>query len=83
VYRPRTVAIVLTDAKLPDWIDAHPKETAAFMKAVKRGTDYMFADPVVAWAKYCEFKASIMSLEKKCKLLLTKTGVPLFTASLR
>ena len=55
---------MLTDAKLPDWIDAHPKETAAFMKAVKRGTDYMFADPVVAWAKYCEFKASIMSLEK-------------------
>ncbi|KAJ9094737.1 protein phosphatase regulator pig1 [Naganishia friedmannii] len=41
------------------WIDAHLKETAAFMKAVKRGTDYMFADPVAAWAKYCDFKPAM------------------------
>ncbi|KAJ9105054.1 protein phosphatase regulator pig1 [Naganishia cerealis] len=41
---------------LIDWIDAHPTETAAFMKAVKRGADYMFADPIAAWAKYCDSK---------------------------
>ncbi len=44
------------DPNAADWLSAHPKEAAAFMKAVKRGSDYMFAAPVAAWSKYCEFK---------------------------
>ena len=39
-----------------NWIDAHPKETAAVMKAIKRGTDFMLANPVAAWKRYVEFK---------------------------
>jgi len=39
-----------------DWLAAHPKEAAAFMRAVKAGADDMFADPRGSWGEYCKVK---------------------------
>ncbi|KAG8745168.1 glycylpeptide N-tetradecanoyltransferase [Ceratobasidium sp. 414] len=39
-----------------NFLTTHKKEAAAFMRAVKRAADDMFADPKAAWAAYCEFK---------------------------
>ncbi|KAF8740234.1 NMT1/THI5 like, partial [Rhizoctonia solani] len=39
-----------------DFLNTHKSEAAAFMRAVKRATDEMFADPKAAWDAFCEFK---------------------------
>ncbi|KAI9630173.1 hypothetical protein KEM48_012206 [Puccinia striiformis f. sp. tritici PST-130] len=42
-----------------DWLNAHPKEAGAFMRAVKAGADDMFADPRGGWAEYCKVKPAM------------------------
>ncbi|QRW12596.1 hypothetical protein RhiLY_11595 [Ceratobasidium sp. AG-Ba] len=39
-----------------NFLATRKKEAAAFMRAVKRAADDMFADPKAAWAAYCDFK---------------------------
>jgi len=41
------------------WLAAHPEETKAFMRAIKRGADDLFADPKAAWAEYCRIKPAM------------------------
>ncbi|KAI9617268.1 hypothetical protein H4Q26_013137 [Puccinia striiformis f. sp. tritici PST-130] len=41
------------------WLNAHPKEAGAFMRAVKAGADDMFADPRGGWAEYCKVKPAM------------------------
>lgn len=42
-----------------DWLKDHPKEAGAFMRAVKAGSDDMFADPRGSWAEYCKVKPAM------------------------
>ncbi|ODQ64041.1 pyrimidine precursor biosynthesis enzyme [Nadsonia fulvescens var. elongata DSM 6958] len=42
-----------------DWLAAHPKETEAFMRAIKRATDYVINDPNEAFSDYCRFKTEM------------------------
>lgn len=38
------------------FINANPEKVQAFMRAVKKATDYVLADPAAAWAEYVDFK---------------------------
>ncbi|KAG0162075.1 glycylpeptide N-tetradecanoyltransferase [Apophysomyces sp. BC1034] len=43
------------------FIENNPEKVKAFMKAVKRGTDYMFADPAKAYELFVEMKPHMNS----------------------
>ncbi|KAK6833383.1 protein NMT1 [Apiospora arundinis] len=38
------------------FLEAHPEKVRAFLRAVKRATDFVLADPAAAWAEYVDFK---------------------------
>ena len=38
------------------FINANPEKVRAFMRAVKKATDYVLTDPASAWAEYVDFK---------------------------
>ncbi|GAA5943647.1 uncharacterized protein JCM15063_002996 [Sporobolomyces koalae] len=42
-----------------DFIAANPEKVAAFIRAIKKGSDYLQADPVQAWTEYKSFKKSM------------------------
>ncbi|OAA52975.1 pyrimidine biosynthase [Cordyceps fumosorosea ARSEF 2679] len=39
-----------------DFLAAHPDKVRAFLRAVKRATDFVLAEPEKAWAEYVDFK---------------------------
>lgn len=43
------------------FLAAHPEKARAFMRAIKRATDYLFSDPRGAWAEYQLFKKTMRS----------------------
>lgn len=43
------------------FISQNPYKVRAFMRAVKRATDFVLADPVQAWAEYVDFKPQMGS----------------------
>ncbi|KAI7658625.1 4-amino-5-hydroxymethyl-2-methylpyrimidine phosphate, partial [Hortaea werneckii] len=38
------------------FLSQHPDKVRAFMRAVKKATDFVLADPAKAWAEYVDFK---------------------------
>ncbi|GAA6006623.1 hypothetical protein JCM11491_003121 [Sporobolomyces phaffii] len=42
-----------------NWIAANRDKTAAVVRAIKKGSDYMHANPVAAWDEYKAFKKSM------------------------
>ncbi|KAF2169128.1 hypothetical protein M409DRAFT_64900 [Zasmidium cellare ATCC 36951] len=38
------------------FLEAHPEKVRAFMRAVKKATDFVLNDPEAAWAEYVDFK---------------------------
>ncbi|KAK7966244.1 protein NMT1 [Apiospora aurea] len=38
------------------FLESHPDQVRAFLRAVKRATDFVLADPAGAWAEYVDFK---------------------------
>ncbi|KAK8017765.1 hypothetical protein PG993_014091 [Apiospora rasikravindrae] len=38
------------------FLEKHPDQVRAFLRAVKRATDFVLADPAGAWAEYVDFK---------------------------
>ncbi|GAA5872972.1 hypothetical protein JCM1840_007286 [Sporobolomyces johnsonii] len=42
-----------------DWLKANPEKVAAFMRAVKRASDYLQSSPVEAWTAYKACKKSM------------------------
>ncbi|KAF8756730.1 NMT1/THI5 like [Rhizoctonia solani] len=59
-----------------DFLNTHKSEAAAFMRAVKRATDEMFADPKAAWDAFCE---SVPFLQSKSRSGLIDRNVRSFT----
>lgn len=43
------------------FISENPGKVRAFMRAVKRATDFVLAEPETAWAEYCDFKPAMAS----------------------
>ncbi|PWN53465.1 putative thiamine biosynthesis protein [Violaceomyces palustris] len=41
------------------FLEANPEKVKAFMKAIKKATDYLFADPKAAWEEYKVYKKSM------------------------
>lgn len=42
-----------------EFLAANPKRVASFMRAVKRATDLLHADPAAAWAEYCRVEKTM------------------------
>ncbi|KAF2215668.1 hypothetical protein CERZMDRAFT_120024 [Cercospora zeae-maydis SCOH1-5] len=45
-----------------DFIAAHPEKVSAFMRAVKRATEFVLAEPEQAWKEFVEFKSSMKTV---------------------
>lgn len=43
------------------FVERHPDKVRAFMRAVKRATDFVLADPQRAWSEYVDFKPAMAS----------------------
>ncbi|KAK8221619.1 NMT1/THI5 like-domain-containing protein [Phyllosticta capitalensis] len=43
------------------FVEANPDKVRAFMRACKRATDYVLAEPDKAWAEYADFKPAMKS----------------------
>lgn len=43
------------------FLSENPEKVAKFMRAVKRATDYVLAEPEKAWADYVDFKPVMAS----------------------
>ena len=41
------------------FLDAHPEKAVAFMRAIKKATDYVISEPVKAWNEYKTFKKTM------------------------
>lgn len=50
-----------------DFISANPEKVSAFMRAVKRATDFVLEDPEQAWKEYVDFKP-VMGTELNRKI---------------
>ncbi|KAJ3290120.1 glycylpeptide N-tetradecanoyltransferase [Borealophlyctis nickersoniae] len=61
------------------FIKSNPEKVAAFMRAIKKATDFVLADPVKAWALYCQVKPALdTDLYKK----MFERSLPYFSKSL-
>nr|POF01364.1 4-amino-5-hydroxymethyl-2-methylpyrimidine phosphate synthase [Quercus suber] len=49
------------------FISQNPEKVRAFMRAVKRATDFVLSSPEKAWAEYCDFKP-VMATELNRKI---------------
>lgn len=47
------------------FLDARPEKVVAFMRAVKKGTDYVIKEPTKAWAEYKAFKKTMNTPENE------------------
>jgi len=62
------------------FIKNNPEQVAAFMRAVKKATDFVIADPEAAWAAYVDFKP-VMGTELNRKIF--ERSYPYFSTDLR
>jgi pyrimidine precursor biosynthesis enzyme len=49
------------------FIDSNPEKVRAFLRAVKKATDFVIAQPGQAWAEYVDFKP-IIGTPLNCKI---------------
>ncbi|CAI4301627.1 CQI_4a_G0006690.mRNA.1.CDS.1 [Saccharomyces cerevisiae] len=59
--RPASDAKMLRIDKLAAWVAvaSNPEKVRKFLKAIKKATDYVLADPVKAWKEYIDFKPQL------------------------